>query len=104
VLAARLYAVSEEKRLAEIQAARGEQLGTGGRAERIRTYNSSDDRVSDHRINSTKFGLQSMMEGALIDEFGDELRAARGALRLERLLSELEKEGAEETGKGKGKK
>lgn len=91
LLAARISAHQEEKRREEMQAARGEQVGTGGRAERIRTYNASDDRVTDHRLSSSKFGLPAMLAGELIDEFGAELRAAREQMRLQHLLEDLKR-------------
>jgi peptide chain release factor 1 len=92
LLAARIAAYQEEKRREEMQAARGEQVGTGGRAERIRTYNFSDDRITDHRIGSSKFGMPAMLTGELIDDFGAELRAARDRMRLQHLLEDLERE------------
>ena len=92
MLAARVKAHEEEKRRAEQQAARGAPA-SGGRSERVRTYNFADDRVTDHRINCSKFGLAGMFAGELIDEFGAELAAARAEERLQSLLAELEQPG-----------
>jgi peptide chain release factor 1 len=50
MLMSKLYDIENEKREAEERAARGSQIGTGGRSEKIRTYNWKDSRVSDHRI------------------------------------------------------
>jgi peptide chain release factor 1 len=68
VLRARLY----ERALAEQQAAaadaRRSQVGTGDRAEKIRTYNYGERRVTDHRIKFTAHNLDQVLEGEL-DEF-----------------------------------
>lgn len=50
MLMSKLYDIENEKREAEERAARGSQIGTGSRSEKIRTYNWKDSRVSDHRI------------------------------------------------------
>ena len=50
MLMARLYDIENEKREMEERAQRGSQIGTGGRSEKIRTYNWKDSRVSDHRL------------------------------------------------------
>jgi peptide chain release factor 1 len=74
VLRARLY---EEQRHARDTAradARREQVGSGDRSERIRTYNFPQGRVTDHRINLTLHKLPQIMEGN-IDELVDELTA-----------------------------
>jgi peptide chain release factor 1 len=74
VLRARLY----ERALAEQQAAaaadRRAQVGTGDRAEKIRTYNFGERRVTDHRIKLTTHNLDAVLEGEL-DEFTDALSA-----------------------------
>ena len=51
---------------------RQEQVGTGDRSERIRTYNFPQGRVSDHRINLTLYKLESFLDGDL-DEMIDAL-------------------------------
>ena len=50
MLMSKLYDMENEKREMEERAQRGSQVGTGGRSEKIRTYNWKDSRVSDHRI------------------------------------------------------
>jgi len=67
VLRARLLEAEEEKRLQEMGAARKEQVGTGERAEKIRTYNFPQNRVTDHRINLTLKKLDVILEGDLDD-------------------------------------
>ena len=63
-LKAKLYDMELQKRESEQRDARKSQVGTGGREEKIRTYNYKDDRVSDHRIKQN-FPLNKVIEGEL---------------------------------------
>ncbi len=72
ILRARLYEMEEQKRQQEQEAARRSQVGTGERAEKIRTYNDPQSRVTDHRINISSYNLAGVVDGDL-DEFIDEL-------------------------------
>lgn len=81
ILRARLFALAEEKRSAEIDDARRLQVGTGERSEKIRTYNYPQSRVTDHRVNISSYNLSSVMEGG-IDEFIEELTTRDEADRL----------------------
>ena len=74
VLRARLYEAEREKQLAEVAEARRSQIGTGDRAEKIRTYNFPESRVTDYRIKLTVHRLDQVLEGEL-DEFTEALRA-----------------------------
>jgi peptide chain release factor 1 len=74
VLRARLYEAEREKQLAEVAEARRSQIGTGDRAEKIRTYNYPESRVTDHRIKLTVHRLDQVLEGDL-GEFTEALRA-----------------------------
>jgi peptide chain release factor 1 len=82
VLRARLY----ERALAEQQAAlsadRRAQVGTGDRAEKIRTYNYGERRVTDHRVKLTVHNLDQVLEGEL-DEFTAALQSDERRRRLE---------------------
>jgi peptide chain release factor 1 len=73
ILRARLYEAEEERKHAERAEARKSQIGTGERAEKIRTYNFPQNRVTDHRVNLTLYRLDSVMKGE-IGEFVDALR------------------------------
>ncbi|MEL3908834.1 MAG: peptide chain release factor 1 [Treponemataceae bacterium] len=65
VLRSRLYDMEETKKQAERSANRKNQVGTGDRSERIRTYNFPQNRVTDHRINLTLYHLDAIMQGDL---------------------------------------
>ena len=67
-LKAKLYDLEIQKREAEQRDARKSQVGTGGREEKIRTYNYKDDRVTDHRLKNN-FALNRVIEGHLGDIF-----------------------------------
>ncbi|MBV9310011.1 MAG: peptide chain release factor 1 [Solirubrobacterales bacterium] len=71
VLRARLYERALEEQRAEVAASRQAQVGTGERAEKIRTYNFGEKRVKDHRINLLVHNLDAILMGEL-----DELTAA----------------------------
>jgi len=71
VLRARLYERALAEQQAELAADRRSQVGTGDRAEKIRTYNYGERRVTDHRIKLTVHNLDQVLEGEL-----DELTAA----------------------------
>ena len=74
VLRARLYELERARQEAELSAARRSQVGTGERAEKIRTYNFPENRLTDHRINHTAHQLDRILEGEL-DEFTEALAA-----------------------------
>lgn len=88
ILRARLYEMEEEKRRAEIDENRRSQVGTGERAEKIRTYNYPQSRVTDHRVNMSTYNLTGFMTGALLDEFIDELATRDEAERLSTIIDE----------------
>ena len=63
VLRARIYEAERERQAAEQAAARSAQVGTGARAEKIRTYNFPENRVTDHRIKLTTYRLDQVLAG-----------------------------------------
>jgi peptide chain release factor 1 len=82
VLRARLLDIEQRKQEEEITRQRRSQVGTGERAEKIRTYNFPQDRVSDHRIGQTFHNLPRIMEGEL-DKLIDALVVSDQAKQLE---------------------
>jgi peptide chain release factor 1 len=75
VLKARLYDLEMQKKKEEEGASRKDQVGTGDRSGRIRTYNYPQNRITDHRIGLTLYRLDAIMEGGLFDEIIDPLIA-----------------------------
>jgi peptide chain release factor 1 len=74
VLRARLYEQERERQQAELAATRRSQIGGGERAEKIRTYNFPENRLTDHRIKLTVHQLDRILQGDL-DDFTEALAA-----------------------------
>ena len=85
VLRARLLDVEQRKQEGEITKQRRSQVGTGQRAEKIRTYNFPQDRITDHRIGLTLRSLPRIMAGEL-DELIDAIATSEQAKQLETQL------------------
>ncbi|MFC1873145.1 peptide chain release factor 1 [Chloroflexota bacterium] len=81
VLRARLLDAEQQRQGQELTAERRSQVGTGDRAEKIRTYNYPQDRVSDHRVGQNFHNLPRIMEGYL-DEIIDALATSEQAKKL----------------------
>ena len=82
VLRARLYEAQREARDTARADARREQVGTGDRSERIRTYNFPQGRVTDHRINLTLYKLDKVIAGDALDELIEALITEHQASQL----------------------
>ena len=85
VLLARLYEHEQEEQDAQRAASRRNQIGSGDRSERIRTYNFPQGRVTDHRINLTLHKLERVMNGEALGEVIDALTTEDQAARLAEL-------------------
>lgn len=83
MLRARLFEAEQERHDAEISQARRSQVGGAERAEKIRTYNYPQDRVTDHRSNSTFHGIPRLMDG-----YWDDIIDRMVTWEEERLLAE----------------
>jgi len=81
VLVAKLYELEQEKAKSQVSAERKNQVGTGDRSERIRTYNYPQGRVTDHRVGLTLHRLDAVLDGDL-DEIMDFLITADQAEKL----------------------
>ena len=73
ILLARLYDQERQIQNSKIASARKNQVGTGDRSERIRTYNYPQGRVTDHRINFTLHKIEKIIEGEGLNEIIDNL-------------------------------
>ena len=82
VLKARLYDLKMQEQQDELSKERKNQVGTGDRSERIRTYNFPQGRVSDHRTGVTLYKLEYFLDGDL-DEIIDGLIAKDQADRMQ---------------------
>ncbi len=82
ILRARLYDRERAMKDSERSANRKNQVGSGDRSERIRTYNFPQGRVTDHRVNLTLYKIDKVMEGEALDEVVEALIAADQAERL----------------------
>ena len=82
VLRARLYELEREKEQARLSEARKLQIGSGERAEKIRTYNYPENRLTDHRIKLTAHRLDQILDGDL-EEFTEAIQAEDRRLSLE---------------------
>jgi peptide chain release factor 1 len=89
VLRARLYDHALAEQQAELAADRRAQVGTGERAEKVRTYNFPQGRVTDHRIKLTTHNLDGVLGGEL-DEFTAALEAEEKRRRLEAQAQEAQ--------------
>ena len=85
ILRSRLYEVERIKKQEEESSNRKNQVGSGDRSERIRTYNFPQGRVSDHRINLTLYKLDQFLTGEALDEMISALSASEQADKLSQL-------------------
>ena len=83
ILKARLYEMQMEEAKEKEMAERKEQVGSGDRSGRIRTYNFPQNRISDHRINLTLYRLDEIMQGGVMDDIIEPLIADAQAKIME---------------------
>ena len=76
ILRAKVYELMEKKQQEEESQNRKQQIGSGDRSERIRTYNFPQGRITDHRINLTLYQIQEIVTEGKLDKFIDNLIAA----------------------------
>jgi peptide chain release factor 1 len=82
ILRSRLYDFERQKQMAEIAQSRKEQIGSGDRSERIRTYNFPQSRVTDHRINLTLYKIDEIVREGDLDEIIEALISDDEAKKL----------------------
>lgn len=82
MLESRIYQMMQEQQVKSIEELRADQVGSGDRSEKIRTYNFPQDRITDHRINTSWYGMQSILDGnvkKVFTELQDKLIAQESA-------------------------
>lgn len=94
LLAAKLILVAEETQAATLAGERKKQVGTGGRTEKIRTYNFPQSRVTDHRIQMSWHNMDEIMEGGIRGMLEDV------KLEMNRMRDDADKEGPPDRGNG----
>ena len=82
ILQSRLYEAERQKQQDKRSSSRKDQVGSGDRSERIRTYNFPQGRVTDHRINLTLHKLDKVLQGEALDELIDALIVEDRMLKL----------------------
>lgn len=87
ILRSRVYEAEKRKKDQERSSNRRNQIGSGDRSERIRTYNFPQGRVTDHRINLTLHKLDEFLSGEIHEEMNQELRLKEQSLKLQNLNS-----------------
>ena len=85
ILRSRVYEAEKRKKDQERSDNRRNQIGSGDRSERIRTYNFPQGRVTDHRINLTLHKLDEFLSGEIHEEMNEQLRLKEQNLKLENL-------------------
>ena len=85
ILRARVYEAERQKKNKERSENRKNQIGSGDRSERIRTYNFPQGRVTDHRINLTLHKLDEFLSGEIHEEMNESLRLKDQNLKLQEL-------------------
>jgi len=85
ILRARIYDYEQSKLKKNQSESRKNQVGSGDRSERIRTYNFPQGRVTDHRINLTLHKLEEVLSGNALNEIINELIAKDQAIKLENM-------------------
>ena len=86
ILRSRVYEAEKRKKDQERSDNRRNQIGSGDRSERIRTYNFPQGRVTDHRINLTLHKLNEFLSGEIHEEMNQELRLKEQDLKLQNLI------------------
>jgi peptide chain release factor 1 len=86
ILRARVYEAEKQKKDRERSENRKNQIGSGDRSERIRTYNFPQGRVTDHRINLTLHKLDEFLSGEIHEEMNESLRLKDQNLKLQELV------------------
>jgi len=92
MLRQRLYAIHEEAEMEKEKKFKRDQIGQGNINEKIRTYNWPNNRITDHRLGVTKFGIDNMLVTAeLLEEFIEEMIEMERAEKLKEIFGDVTK-------------
>jgi len=86
ILHSRLFQIQQDEKIQRMTSERKEQIGSGDRSDKIRTYNFPQDRITDHRISYSQFGLDKMMEGEILDLFIENLGKQEKIQQFQRMF------------------
>lgn len=78
-----------ERAQESVSSSRKDQMASGDRSDKIRTYNFPQSRITDHRTNFTKYGIDRMLNGDFLEEFIEEYQKKLYKRKLDDLLEEL---------------
>ncbi len=87
ILRARLFEMKQKEAQRNYSEKRRALIGSGGREEKIRTYNFPQNRITDHRISYTAYNLDVVMANGSLDELIDHMQRAEMAERMDELVS-----------------
>lgn len=84
----KLFKIEHDKYYEEISQKRKLQMGSTDRSDKIRTYNFPQDRITDHRMSMTRFGIADFMGGELIEEFIQAFRDLQHQAKIKEMFEE----------------
>lgn len=88
VVKEKLFKLEHDRYVSEISSKRKLQIGTSDRSDKIRTYNFPQDRITDHRIGMTRFGIPGFLGGGdIIKEYIDGFKEVENEAKIEEMLS-----------------
>lgn len=87
VLKEKLFKIEHDKYVSDISSRRKLQIGTSDRSDKIRTYNFPQDRITDHRIGMTRFGIPGFLGGGdIIKEYIDAFKSVENEAKIQEML------------------
>lgn len=84
----KLFKIEHDKYYEEQSARRKTQMGSSDRSDKIRTYNFPQDRITDHRLGMTKFGIPAFLSGNMVEDFVDAYKQHLYEIKVEELLQQ----------------
>ena len=87
----KLFKIEHDKYYNDISQKRKIQIGTSDRSDKIRTYNFPQDRITDHRMGLTKFGIDSFMNGDMFEEFIQAFKEVEYDAKVNEMIEEYQR-------------